>query len=95
MVAVATLAFVVVVAAEAIRVSTRPTRPSTPRPTALDHTSVEHMIEQGGYTGVVCNNAVDPVVRTHISFSCHADGGHRIVVTIVNAEGNYVWTATS
>ncbi len=53
------------------------------------------MIEQGGYTGVVCNDAIDPVVRTHVSFSCRADGGHHIVVTIVNAEGNYVWTPTS
>jgi hypothetical protein len=68
--------------------------PQKPR-TVLDHTSVQHMIQDWGYTGVVCNHGIDPELIVHAHFSCVADGNQQILITITNAKGDYVWGPTS
>jgi len=75
--------------------SSMPQDPATPLRTLLDHTSVEHMIEQAGYTDVVCNNGINPVVLVRLSFACLAHGDQHIVVTILNDKGDYVWAPTN
>ena len=71
--------------------SSEPKHPATPLRTLRDHTSVEHIIEQAGYTGIVCNNGVNPVGLVRSLFTCLAHGDQRIVVTILNDKGDYVW----
>ena len=75
--------------------SSEPEDPATQPRTVLDHTSVEHMIEAAGYTSVVCNSGVNPVVLVRLRFWCLADGDKNIVVTILNDQGDYVWAPTS
>jgi hypothetical protein len=77
------------------------TAPPTARPTTtdgygrrtvLDRHAVETTIEQqAGFTGVVCNHGVDPEVEIGGQFTCTADGGKMVTVTINSADGNYTW----
>jgi ABC-type Fe3+-hydroxamate transport system substrate-binding protein len=76
--------------------SSEPKDPATPPRTVLDHTAVEHMIEQAGYTAsCATTTASTPVVLVRLRFACLADGDQNIVVTILNDNGDYVWAPTS
>ncbi|HEY7046321.1 MAG TPA: DUF4333 domain-containing protein [Jatrophihabitantaceae bacterium] len=61
----------------------------------LDHTAVEKTIEKGGYTNVKCNNGKNPKVKKGATFTCTADGGKKVTVTITSDSGNYAWSPAS
>jgi hypothetical protein len=61
----------------------------------LDHTAVEQQIEKGGYTNVVCNNGKNPTVKKGATFTCTADGGKTVTVTITSSSGDYAWSPSS
>jgi len=61
----------------------------------LDHTAVEKTIEKGGYTNVRCNNGKNPKVKKGATFTCTADGGKKVTVTITSTSGNYAWSPAS
>jgi hypothetical protein len=61
----------------------------------LDHTAVEKTIEQGGYTNVKCNDGKNPKVKKGATFTCIADGGTKVTVTITSDGGNYAWSPSS
>jgi hypothetical protein len=63
--------------------------------TVLDRHAVETTIEEHGYTGVVCNHGVDPEVEVGGTFTCVADGGKLLDVTITSANGDYAWTPST
>jgi hypothetical protein len=101
LVTLSTLVIIAVVVAAAVQMSSWQLKqprdhPRTSPTTVLQHHSVEDMIERnGGYTDVICNNGVDPVIQVDLTFTCIADGGLRINVIIVNDNGEYVWTPAS
>jgi len=66
--------------------------PSAPQRKVLDHTAVERTVEKGGYTGVVCNGGENPEVKKGATFTCTADGGKEVTVTMTNDSGNYAWS---
>jgi len=61
----------------------------------LDHAAVEQQIEKAGYTNVVCNNGKNPTVKKGATFTCTADGGRRVTVTITSSDGDYAWSPSS
>jgi hypothetical protein len=61
----------------------------------LDHTAVENTVKQGGYTNVTCNNGKDPKVKKGATFTCVADGGKKVTVTITDSKGDYTWSPAS
>jgi len=61
----------------------------------LDHSAVEKTIEKGGYTNVKCNDGKNPKVKKGATFTCTADGGKKVNVTITNSSGNYAWSPAS
>lgn len=61
----------------------------------LDHTAVENTVKQGGYTNVKCNDGKDPKVKKGATFTCTADGGKKVTVTITDSKGNYTWSPAS
>jgi uncharacterized protein DUF4333 len=61
----------------------------------LDHTAVEQQIEKAGYTNVVCNDGKNPTVKKGATFTCTADGGRTVTVTITSSDGHYAWSPSS
>jgi hypothetical protein len=61
----------------------------------LDHTAVENTVKQGGFTNVNCNDGKNPKVKKGATFTCTADGGKKVTVTITNSDGEYTWTPAS
>jgi len=61
----------------------------------LDHAAVEQQIEKAGYTNVVCNNGKNPTVKKGATFTCTADGGRTVTVTITSSDGDYAWSPSS
>ena len=61
----------------------------------LDHTAVEKTIETAGYTNVKCNNGKNPKVKAGATFTCTADGGKKVTVTITKSNGDYAWSPAS
>jgi hypothetical protein len=61
----------------------------------LDHTAVENTVKQGGYTNVKCNDGKDPKVKKGATFTCVADGGKKVTVTITDSKGDYTWSPAS
>jgi Domain of unknown function (DUF4333) len=61
----------------------------------LDHSAVEQQIEKGGFTNVVCNNGKNPTVKKGATFTCTADGGKTVTVTITSSSGDYAWSPAS
>jgi hypothetical protein len=61
----------------------------------LDHTAVENTVKQGGYTNVNCNDGKNPKVKKGATFTCTADGGKKVTVTITDSKGDYTWSPSS
>jgi hypothetical protein len=61
----------------------------------LDHSAVEQTLEKSGYSNVKCNDGKNPTVKKGATFTCTADGGTKITVTIAKSNGDYTWAPTS
>jgi hypothetical protein len=58
----------------------------------LDHSAVEKTLEkQTGFTNIKCNDGKNPTVKKGKTFTCTADGGKKVTVTITKANGEYTW----
>lgn len=62
------------------------------RTPVLDLWGVQSTIEDGGYTGVVCNHGHLPSVAVGARFTCTADGDKQLDVTITDSAGDYIWS---
>ncbi len=69
----------------------------------LSHTAVESTIEKQSqdttqsYTplkNVQCNDGKNIKVKKDATFTCTADGGKKITVTITSSGADYTWTVT-
>jgi hypothetical protein len=84
---------VVVIAVGAVAFITKPAALGFKK--VLDHTAVENTVRQGGYTNVNCNDGKNPKVKKGATFTCTADGGKKVTVTITDSKGDYTWSPSS
>src|SRR6266702_2122551 len=84
---------VVVIAVGAVAFVTKPAALGFKK--VLDHTAVENTVRQGGYTNVNCNDGKNPTVKKGATFTCTADGGKKVTVTITDSKGDYTWSPSS
>ncbi len=90
---VALVVAVVVIAVGAVAFITKPAALGFKK--VLDHTAVENTVRQGGYTNVNCNDGKNPKVKKGATFTCTADGGKKVTVTITDSKGDYTWSPSS